>query len=177
MKGASSHHSLRFKRLFAGHILKQRRLDNSASGSFEWSQQSWSLVWLASSLVLSNHSKDNVLKSRWSHSFVDVILTGKAGQARQVLYAITAALFWMDIPGQSLGSGSQLSPDPNPSCFSASPTPPRRSCGPRQWRLSSCEFSGRRGYVHRLLVTSRCAAHSPRHTPGVWFGVFGSLVW
>ncbi len=57
-----------FKRL-AGHILKQRRLDNSASGSFEWSQQSW-VFGLACLLVSSLLSLERyVLKSRWSHSF------------------------------------------------------------------------------------------------------------
>jgi hypothetical protein len=57
-----------FKRL-AGHILKKRRLDNSASGLFEWSQQSW-VLGLACLLVSSLLSlKGCCFKSRWSHSF------------------------------------------------------------------------------------------------------------
>ena len=88
-----------FKRLFAGHILKQRRLDNSASGSFEWSQQSWvfglACLLVSSLLLLERYCFKKPLVA---FVFSTSCWTGKTGQMRQVVYAITAALDWMDIP-------------------------------------------------------------------------------
>ncbi len=80
----------------AGHILKRRRLsvqiDHAHRRQVRLSGRSniGSLVWPAFLVVLS---KVMVLKSRWSHSFSRRhVVPALAGQPRQVVYAITAAL-------------------------------------------------------------------------------------
>ncbi len=82
--------------VLAGHILKRRRLsmqiDHPHRRQVCLSGRSnlVSLVWRAFSVVLS---KVIVLKSRWSHSFSRRhVVPALAGQPRQVVYAITAAL-------------------------------------------------------------------------------------